>query len=143
MQLTDDEIALIRSSFDRLREKMAAHDPFGQVFYAKLFARYPDAKRLFRDDLAEQGMRFLTTLGVIVESLDSPDSAEVTLGALAEGHVAYGVPPQAYAAMGDALRDTMAEWLGARFDAATDAAWAKAYAQVSGRMMAGAPAPDA
>ncbi|GMG81656.1 globin family protein [Paralimibaculum aggregatum] len=143
MQFTDDEIDRLRTSFDRLRQTMASQDPFGRVFYDRLFAKLPEARGLFRDDLAEQGMRFLTTLGVIVNTLDDPAEFERTLEALGAGHRAYGVTAAAYAPMGAALRETMADWLGDRYDAETDAAWARAYAAVSERMLAAAPAGPA
>ncbi len=139
MQLTETEIALIRKSFDRLREQRSGRDPFGTDFYDRLFAKAPETRALFREDLAEQGMRFLSTLGVIVAALDKPEMLDAPFERLEAGHRAYGVRPEHFGPMGEALRETMAASLGERYDAATDAAWARAYELISARVGA-APA---
>ncbi len=141
MPLTDRDIALVRQSFARLRDAKAHHrDPFGEMFYAKLFEKMPEARELFRSDLSEQGMRFLSTLGVIVESLEEPEAVSDTLARLGQGHAAYGVQTAHYGPMGEALREAMAAWLGDRYDAETDAAWARAYDEVAARIQSATPA---
>ncbi|MGF1446220.1 MAG: globin domain-containing protein [Pikeienuella sp.] len=143
MQLTDQELAIVRESFDRLRDQKAHRDPFGEIFYPKLFAKMPQARDLFRADLSEQGMRFLSTLGVIVDSLDAPAEHAEALERLAQGHAAYGVKAEHYEPMGEALREALAEWLGARYSPELDAAWAKAYDEIAARLQAATPAPGA
>ncbi len=140
MSLTETEIARIRQSFDRLREQKTGRDPFGTDFYDRLFARAPETRALFREDLAEQGMRFLSTLAVIVGGLDRPDALDPQFERLAAGHRAYGVRPEHFAPMGEALRETMAATLGERYDAETDAAWARAYDLIAARVGAASAA---
>ncbi len=139
MPLTDREIALVRQSFARLREIKTTQNPFGEAFYERLFEKMPEARSLFRSDLSEQGMRFLSTLGVIVDCLDAPEGCTDTMQRLGQGHAAYGVKAEHYGPMGEALRETMADWLGERYDAETDAAWAAAYSDVAERIRTSAP----
>ncbi|MGF1500644.1 MAG: globin domain-containing protein [Paracoccaceae bacterium] len=138
MALNDRDASLIRESFDRLRAETATEDRFGPIFYAKLFEKLPEARPLFRDDLSEQGMRFLSTLHVIIDDIGEPDALAPKLRQLAEGHRAYGVAPGFYAPMGEALLETMRETLGSKFDPETEAAWGRAYALMTERMQAAA-----
>lgn len=62
MDLTPTDIALIRKSIERLTDPRTGRDPFGREFYGALFEEAPETKALFREDLSEQGMRFLSTL---------------------------------------------------------------------------------
>ena len=134
MPLTETEIALIRKSFDRLRELKTGRDPFGTDFYDRLFVKAPETRALFREDLAEQGMRFLSTLGMIVAALDRPEELDAQFERLAAGHRAYGVRQEHYAPMGEALRETMRATLGESYDTETDAAWGKAYDMIAARV---------
>lgn len=136
MPLTQDQIALIQTSHARLIERRGRNGPFGDLFYQELFRRLPEARKLFRDDLEEQGMRFLSTLGVIVASLDRDDLREGYLSRLAEGHAAYGVKPEQYGPMWEALAEALKAALEDRFDAETEAAWHAAYDLIAARMQA-------
>ena len=66
MPLSDQQLDLIRRSFDTLREQML---PASTFFYDELFRRAPELRQLFRDDLEGQGMKFMSTLAVIVDNL--------------------------------------------------------------------------
>lgn len=136
MPMTETQIDLVRRSFAILREHRAEHAAFGQAFYDRLFRLMPEARDLFRDDLEAQGMRFLSTLAVIVDALDRPEALEEPLAKLGQGHAAYGVRPEHFGPMGEALIGALKEDLETRIDAETEAAWRAAYADVAERMSA-------
>lgn len=136
MDLTQTDIALIRKSIERLTDPRTGRDPFGREFYGALFEEAPETKALFREDLSEQGMRFLSTLRLIAEALDAPETLSDHMTRLAEGHRAYGVRPEHYAPMGRALRRALKQALGERYDGETDAAWDRAYQAMSQKMQA-------
>ena len=56
MALTDRQLALIRSSFDALRDDL---QPKSIEFYDALFQFAPGLRPMFREDLAGQGMKFM------------------------------------------------------------------------------------
>jgi len=138
MDLTDREISLIRDSFARLKADHSDVNPFGEAFYARVFAHMPEARALFRPDLEGQGMQFLSTLHVMVDHLDDLGRIDAELLALGQGHAAYGVQPEQYAPMGEALVETMRAALGDDFGDETERAWRRAYAGLSERMIAAA-----
>lgn len=132
MSLTPDQIAVIRSTFSDLApEKVTA----SQVFYQKLFEIAPELRQLFRGDIESQGMRFMTTLGLILDDIDKPEALRPHLKQLAQGHAAIGVRPEHFIPMGKALVGTMEEVLGDRFPPQGRAAWEEAYNHIAQTMI--------
>lgn len=132
MKLSQSQIALLRESFRLLQseERIAS-----ERFYERLFEIAPEVRPLFRANMAEQGMKFMSTLGVILDHLDRPGDLEPYLDNLAKGHAAYGVKPKHFAPMGQALIETMRETLGPDFPEGADAAWSAAYDELSREMV--------
>lgn len=124
MTLSASEIALIRESFERLQPHV---ESASELFYRRLFEIAPELRALFRADMAGQGMRFMTTLAVIVQHFDDPEALTPYLRRLAAGHAAYGVRPEHFRPMGRALIVTMRETLGAGFPDGAESAWEAAY----------------
>lgn len=132
MTLSETELDMVCTSLERLRTDFTDHP---QYFYKSLFRRAPELRELFREDLEGQGMKFMTTLAVIVSRLnDDASSAEQYLG-LGKLHATLGVEPAHFAPMGDALMDTLREGLGDDFTPELEAAWSKAYDHVSSTMI--------
>lgn len=129
--LTPDQVGLIRQSFQMLEPDRKV----AERFYERLFEIAPELRALFRPDMTGQGMRFMSTLAVIVQHLDDPAALEPYLQRLAQGHAAFGVEAAHFKPMGQALIDTMREALGERFPAGADRAWAAAYDHLAQRMI--------
>ena len=101
MSLTPEQIDLIQESFADIAE---APGEAAAVFYATLFERAPQVRKLFVEDMERQGRKLINTLGVVVSQLDSLDAMMPVLEDLALRHPAYGVRPEAYAPVAEALR---------------------------------------
>ena len=132
MTLTTAQIELIRDSFHRLQPDAEV----AEMFYDRLFEIAPELRSMFRSDMTGQGMRFMSTLAVIVENLDNPQALHPYLERLAEGHAAYGVKAEHFQPMGQALIQTMQETMGEAFPEGADAAWAAAYDHLAREMIA-------
>lgn len=132
MTLSETELDMVCSSLERLRNDFAGHP---QYFYQALFRRAPELREMFREDIEGQGMKFMTTLAVIVSRLnDDAGSAEQYIG-LGKLHATLGVASAHFAPMGEALIDTLREGLGRDFTPELEAAWRKAYDHVSSTMI--------
>lgn len=132
MKLSQPQIALMRESFRLLRrEEQAASGRF----YERLFEVAPEVRPMFRADMSEQGMKFMSTLGVILDHLDHPRALEPYLDNLAKGHAVLGVKPEHFRPMGRALVDTMGETLGGEFPDGADVAWNAAYDELAREMI--------
>lgn len=134
------DIQLIRHGFRQLAtdaEGLAAD------FYVRLFEIAPDLRHLFATDLQSQGAKVLRALGRVVHSLDRMDTVFDDIRALGRRHTHYGVQPEHYASVGQALLETIERRLGPSFDAEAKAAWAGAYTILSYAMIAAGAEVDA
>jgi len=132
MNLTTAQISLIRDSFHLLEPD----SDVAEKFYDRLFQIAPELRSLFRSDMTGQGMRFIRTLRVIVQHLDEPEALHSYVQLLAQGHAAYGVKPEHFHPMGQALISTMQEALGENFPEGAAAAWEAAYDHLASEMIA-------
>lgn len=123
MNLTTVQIELVRDSFRRLIPDAEV----AEMFYERLFTIAPELRAMFRGDMTGQGMRFMRTLRVIVQHLDEPEALRPYLENLAKGHAVYGVKPEHFHPMGQALIWTMKETMGEAFPEGADIAWQTAY----------------
>ena len=132
MALTPDETELIRNSF-----RIVSQDSpqAANRFYRILFERSPHLRHMFLNDMEQQGGMLMSKLGLIVAELQNIPGLVPVLEDLALRHVAYGVKPQHYPLVGDALLQMLAEMLAEDFTPATRAAWVKAYDDVSRLMI--------
>lgn len=136
--LTEREIALIQDSFEKVQP---IADVAARLFYSRLFVIAPQTRALFPGDsdsapMAEQGKKLMATLGAVVAGLRDLDAMLPVAGALARRHVDYGVQPEHYAPVGEALLWTLEQGLEDAFTTETKAAWAKAYGALSSAMIA-------
>jgi len=131
MQLTENEIGIIRQSYEWITPEV---ERVSENFYTDLFGRVPDARPLFRDDLSEQGMRFMSAISVIVENLDDQAALGAEIEKLAAGHAAFLIKPSWFREMQESLIDTFAHALGARFTNEVELAWRSVFSQICDRM---------
>jgi len=132
MSLTPAQIALVRGSFDRIRENLA---PPSAYFYETLFRHAPELRPMFRDDLEGQGMRFMSTLALVVDHLDAPERLEARFAELGRLHAVLGVHPEHFKPMEEALIDTLRNRLGDDMTPETEAAWRAAYEDLSAEIV--------
>jgi hemoglobin-like flavoprotein len=124
----------IRESFAEIKENAG---PVAMLFYGRLFAMDPGARKLFHNDLALQGKKLMDMLNSVVESLDRFESTVPRLAELGRQHAEYGVRPEQYATLEKALLWTLGQALGPNFDAETRAAWQAALQAITTAMQAG------
>ena len=132
MGISDNELRMVQASLDRLRHDF---DTRSMYFYERLFQRAPHLKDMFRDDLAGQGMKFMSTLDAVVQKLDDEGQLASQYMGLGEMHAAIGVRAADFMPMEEALIDSMKDALGDDFSPELETAWRKAYAIVSGNMI--------
>lgn len=133
MSLTTHQIELIQSSFAKV-EPIA--DTAAEIFYAKLFEFDPYLKPLFKGDMKEQGRKLMSMLKVATGSLNDLNAVVPVLNTLADRHVDYGVRPQDYTTVGNALLFTLGKGLGDDFTDETRDAWVDMYKVVASTMKA-------
>jgi len=124
-------VTLVQQSF----EKVA---PLGvkvsEIFYDELFTLDPSLRRMFKEDMTEQNKMVISALTLVVRSLHAPQAILEPVKALGKRHVGYGVKPEQYATVGNALLRTLQKGLGDQFTPELRDAWVEAYATLSGIM---------
>lgn len=135
MTMTAEKIQLVQSSFAKVKP---IADQAAAIFYARLFEIAPQVKPMFKGDMVEQGRKLMAMLNTVVNGLSHLDSIVPAAQNMAKRHVGYGVKPEHYAFVGEALLDTLAKGLGADFTPAAKQAWTDAYGLLSGVMVAAA-----
>jgi nitric oxide dioxygenase len=126
--MTPNQITAIQQSFAKV---VPISDQAAALFYGRLFEIAPSVKPLFRGDMAEQGRKLMATLAVVVNGLGNLQAILPAASALAKRHVGYGVKPEHYAPVGEALLWTLQRGLGEHWTPELAAAWSAAYGVLS------------
>ena len=108
---------------------------FAELLYGRLFALDPRLRRLFTDDLIEQGRNVTSMISVAVANLAKPERISLALGQLGKRHAVSGVEPQHFALVEDALLFAIEHALIDVFTPEVKNAWRAAYAFFSGAML--------
>jgi hemoglobin-like flavoprotein len=126
------DIARVHATFDRV---WSAADDTAERFYALLFEIAPQVRALFQGDPTEQRRKFISTLAVLVGSLDDKDRLFSVARTIAKQHVHYGVEASHYPAVGAALMRALESRLGSEWNEETAAAWLRVYQSLSRHMI--------
>jgi nitric oxide dioxygenase len=130
------DIAVIRASLPAIRRHL---DQASEAFYVNLFALAPELRALFPPDMADQGMRFMSTLVTMANLLDDPPAFAAGVDRLARLHVRAGVRAAHFAPMGFALLITLGEAMGPEFTCELQQAWRGAYDEIAEEMIRRGP----
>lgn len=130
------DVPLLRGSFELVLKR---NPSLTARFYEILFDRYPQAKPLFRRNTIKQQETMLAhALVAVMDHLEDAPWLKQTLAALGAKHVGYGVTPEMYDWVGDALLAAMAEAAGKDWSPKLAAQWTEAYGAIVSMML---PAP--
>jgi nitric oxide dioxygenase len=118
------QVALVQKSFEKvapLGEKVA------EIFYGELFAIDPSLRAMFKGDMREQHRKLLSVLATVIRSLHAPEKIIGAAQQLAVKHLDYGVRPEHYTYVGNALLRTLKKGLGPEFTPELMEAWVQAF----------------
>jgi len=138
MRVTEAEADLIRASFRAVG--VDSHHA-AEVFYQHLFAADPALRRLFVTDMRRQGVKLMSTLGLIAAQVQDWELLMPMVEDLAMRHLAYGVEARHYPLAGAALQAMLETVLEEAFTPAVASAWARAFTGLQDAMVAAAYPP--
>lgn len=129
--MTPERLDLVQSTWKQLHpiRKTAAG-----LFYTRLFQLDPQLRPLFQRDLEDQGEKLMFILDTAVRGLDRLDQLVPTVLALGQRHASYGVRPEHFELVGEALMWTLRQGLGHHYNERVEAAWAEVYGLLSAMM---------
>jgi hemoglobin-like flavoprotein len=129
--MTPDAQRLVRESFAKVTPIAPAA---AAMFYDRLFVLDPALRPLFKGDMAEQGRKLMSMIGVAVANLSKLDVIVPAVRDLGRRHAGYGVQQAHYDTVATALVWTLEQGLGDDFTPATRQAWVEAYTILAGVM---------
>lgn len=110
---------------------MPAAETVADLFYGRLFGLNPELRALFHEDMEAQGKKLMATLSLFTFYLDEPEQSLPTFRALGRRHFHYGVQPEDYQQVGEALRWALEQHLGNSFTGEVEEAWAAVYCLIA------------
>jgi NAD(P)H-flavin reductase/hemoglobin-like flavoprotein len=123
----------------RLKESwrlvMEHGDQVALRFYSRLFVAHPEVRDMFPLSMATQRDRFVTALGSTVSQVDDPAAITPFLQQLGHDHRRFGVEPDHFGVVGEALLATLADFLGEGWSPQLADDWAAAFRLVASVMI--------
>jgi hemoglobin-like flavoprotein len=127
------DVELLRMT---LELTLARDDTFPTKFYERLFAAHPQVSALFhRSTPGAQNKLFAQKLAALIDHVDDPEWLARELPQLAANHAAYGVTPEMYPWVGDALIETLREACEDAWTPDAERAWTTAYASLTAAIL--------
>lgn len=133
--MTPEQVELIKNSWAKV---VPIKEIAADLFYGKLFDIAPEVKPYFKGDIKEQGRKLMMMLNTVVSNLEQLDTLVPAVQDLGKRHVPYGVKPEHYDVVGEALIWTLGKGLGDSFTDEVKEAWLTAYTTLADVMKAAA-----
>lgn len=149
--ISDTQKKLIQDSW---RLVVPVADTAADLFYRRLFERYPQYRPLFGDDMSSQKKKLIRMLAFIVKAMDwmesqwkedVPPERDLMLVVIAMGRrhsEVYKIPDVSYAHVGEALIWTFDYALGEAFTEEVKQAWSLVYTLCAKAMRMGSAVVD-
>eukprot|EP00899_Mesostigma_viride_P024594 jgi/Mesvir1/5319/Mv15411-RA.1 len=135
--LSEADVRLISRSWAVICDQVDSPMDFGMVFYDHLSKLAPEVVPLFSVQRCTQAMSFALMVKHIVALLENQSLLIESLEKCAHRHIRYGVLPQHFPVVGEALVRTLAEFLGAdkHLDISVARAWEHLWSLLSESVM--------
>lgn len=133
-RMTEEQITLVKNSWKMFQKVDAGL--IGDVFYSKLFFDNPQLRALFPSSMKEQYRKLIAMLSAIISRLDDLTEMTGDIKMMALRHEGYGVKPQHYRLVGNALLWTIQRGLGNDWNNDLQEAWMAAYTKLAETMIA-------
>ena len=116
---------------------VATIDPVtvGGLFYNRLFEIAPQLKHMFRNPMPEQSKKLLAMINYVISKLNKLEDILDEVAKLARRHVSYGVKPDHYTIVGEALLWTLEKGLADNWNSEVKEAWTDCYQILSSAMI--------
>src|SRR5256885_15674664 len=135
-------IPMTKASLERISRNYALlanqMQSLAQSFYDRLFQVLPEARPLFKIDIALQSQHLAAALALIVRNLRHLDALEEPLMELGAGHAKVGVRPEQYPVVCRTMIEALREGSGPLWTPELQADWTAVLERVSRIMMHGA-----
>lgn len=112
---------------ESLKLIIPAAESIAALLYKRLFTIEPTLKALFHTEIEIIGGKLLATLMLVAHNLDQPERFLPAIRTLGQRHVNYGVQPEDYRQVGQALEWALRQELDELLTAELAEAWMAFY----------------
>ncbi len=133
--MTNESISRILESYERFAPEV---DQMVAGFYERVFAAAPSVRPLFQRDMTLQRHHLAATLALVVRNLPFQDLLDEPFMELGAQHVTWGVRPEHYPVVRDALLESIGQVLGDLWTAQLQCDWKLLLDHVITAMLKGA-----
>lgn len=106
-------------------------------FYAHLFAKNPQVRPLFPQEMGEQKKKLLASIQLVMANVRKPDALFEPLQDMGRRHVYYKTEPAHYPVVRDTLISVMSDMAGDAWNDDFQRAWTDALNLIAGIMIEG------
>ncbi len=114
---------------------LANSEEVGLLFYQKLFELDPSLRAMFSDNINAQSEKLMNMLTLIISRVQKLGDLEIEIASLGRRHAHYGVKPDHYRTVGQALLWVLEHELQDRWNTQTRDAWSEVYTLVADAMI--------
>jgi hemoglobin-like flavoprotein len=132
---TEKDLSLVIKTFDQV---VPIAGLAADLFYDRLFEIAPGLRKMFPQDMRDQKRKLFVMLATAVQGLNDLDRLVPQVKVLGARHAGYGVRPEHYAIVGQALIWTLERGLGKAFTPPVEGAWIRVYSLLATAMQQGA-----
>jgi len=122
--MNKNEITLVRASWAKIEPNAEA---FAVQFYQQLFILDPALQSLFKRSMNMQGRKLVSMFSSAIIYIDWPEKIIPPLITAGQRHQQYGVKPEDYDTVGEALITTLQKSLADEFTKEVEYSWLHAY----------------
>src|SRR5215475_194157 len=137
--MTPEQIELVKTSHAKI---VPFKEQAAELFYCRLFELDPSLRLMFKSDMTEQKQKLMSTIALVVSSLEKLETLLPIVREMGRRHKTYGVQNRHYDLVGGALLWTLEIGLGASWNRDLAEAWAMAYWTLAAAMVEGAESPE-
>ena len=134
--MTKKQIELVKSTWSAVAA--IDHVIVGGLFYARLFEMAPQLKPMFHSPIPEQSKKLVAMINYVIGKLDKLNTIVDEVTKLGRKHIRYGVKPEHYVIVGNALFWTLEKGLAEKWDEEVKNAWTECYGILSNAMITAA-----
>ena len=133
--MNQESIERILASYEQIAPRV---DDMVAGFYRRLFDARPEARALFKKDMAVQRQHLAATLAILVRNLPFLDVLDEPFMELGIQHVLFGAHPGHYPVVRNSLLESLGAALGDRWSPQLCQDWTELLDHVVGVMLKGA-----
>lgn len=130
--MTPQQIQLLKQSWEVVKPKASQ---LAEFFYYHLFDANPGFRVLFKGSLYEQQQKFIRMLDMVITHVDHLSAIDTDIRDSGMRHGGYGVKPQDFAPVGDALLYALQTAIKDEWTSEHTVAWTAAYTIISTKML--------